>query len=97
MHEEDPVVLVAESVMLEGLHETDKPVDGITELVTFSVPWKPLRPVTVNVAEPDEPELKLRLEGLAATAKSEGRIVETITLRNTRCLRPAPPPATVTL
>ena len=97
MHEEDPVVLVVERVMLEGLHETDKPVDGVTELVTFSVPWKPLSPVAVNVAEPDEPELKLRVEGLAATAKSGGWTFETITLRYTMRLRPAPPAATDTL
>ncbi len=55
MQFEDADVTVDESATLVGLHETERPVEGVTELASAMVPVKLLRPVSVRVDDPLEP------------------------------------------
>ncbi len=65
MHVEDP-----ELGMLEGLQFAVSPVEGVTEVVSVTVPENPLRPVTVIVEAAATPTLVETLVGLAVMVKS---------------------------
>ena len=58
--------------MLDGLHETESPEDGLTAAVIDNVPLNPEDPVSVAVVLPEVPELKETLLGLAEMPKSGG-------------------------
>ncbi len=53
-----------------GLHETVKPVEGVTDSVRLTLPEKPPRLVRLTVDEALEPAGKPTVDGLADTAKS---------------------------
>jgi hypothetical protein len=59
----DPVTLVGESVQVS-------PVAGDMLEVRDTIPLNPLTAVTVIVVDPENPEVKLKLVGLAAMVKS---------------------------
>jgi hypothetical protein len=59
----DPVTLVGESVQVS-------PVAGDMLEVRETTPLNPLTAVTVMVVDPENPEAKLKLFGLAAMVKS---------------------------
>jgi hypothetical protein len=66
VHVEDP----EPPGMLEGLQLASSPVEGVTEVVSVTVPENPLRPVTVIVDMAATPTLVDTLEGLAVMVKS---------------------------
>jgi hypothetical protein len=61
-----------ERLMLDGLHEAERPDAGLTAVFTVNVPVNPEDPVSVAVVLPEVPELKERLVGLAEMLKSGG-------------------------
>ncbi len=63
-------VIEADRLSDVGLQTAERPVEGETELVSVTVPVKPLRPwiVTLDVAE--DPSAMLRGDGLAEMLKS---------------------------
>ena len=56
--------------ILVGLHPTVRPEDGEVEDVRFTFAVNPLTAVTLTVNELVDPELKLRVGGLALKLKS---------------------------
>lgn len=56
--------------MVDGLQMTLSPVDGDADVDRFTVPVKPFVGETVAVKEPDDPDAKLTLDGLALRPKS---------------------------
>ncbi len=68
-------------VTLVGVHETVRPVDGVTDRDTVKVPAKPLRLVIVAVDVPVEPTGNVTFVGLTVTLKSGGAITFTLMVR----------------
>lgn len=66
---EVPLVM-APRVMLVGDKVQARPVDGESTAVSETVPLKPLKPETVIIEVPGEPDKTLTLVGAAATVKS---------------------------
>ncbi len=56
------------SERLVGLHDTDRPVEGVTDAESPTLPVKPPRLVRVSVEVPLEPDWKPTVDGLAETA-----------------------------
>ncbi len=63
-------VIEADRLTDVGLQLTERPVDGETELVSVTVPMKPLRPWNVALDVAEDPSERLREEGLAEMVKS---------------------------
>jgi hypothetical protein len=70
---DEPELVDADRVTLEGLHDTDSPDDGLTELVIVKVPLNPDVPERVSIALPEAPELNATLDGFAEMVKSLAR------------------------
>lgn len=71
MHDRVEVPLVtAPRAMLVGERVQVRPVEGETIAVRDTVPVKPLKPETVIVETPTDPDETLRVVGFAATVKS---------------------------
>lgn len=71
MHDRVEVPLVtAPRAMLVGERVHVRPVEGETIAVRDTVPVKPLKPETVIVEAPADPDETLRVVGFAATVKS---------------------------
>ena len=71
MHERVDVPLVTEpSEMLVGDRVQVRPVEGEIIVVSETVPVKPLKPWTVTVDGPVEPDETMTLVGFVATVKS---------------------------
>lgn len=67
---EVPIVVIVLSAKLVGDKLQVKPVGGDTNAVIETVPVKPLRPLSVMVEVPEEPDATVRLAGLPAMSKS---------------------------
>src|SRR6267143_33598 len=67
---DEPEVVDDDRVMLEGLHDTDSPDDGLTELVIVKVPLNPEVLARVRVVLPEAPELNAIVDGFAEIVKS---------------------------
>ena len=67
---DEPEVVDDDRVMLEGLHDTDRPDDGLTELVIDRVPLNPEVLARVSVVLPEAPELNAIVDGFAEIVKS---------------------------
>ena len=63
-------LVTAPRVMLVGDRLQVRPVDGETTAVSETVPAKPLKPATVIVAVPAEPDKTATLAGFTVTLKS---------------------------
>jgi hypothetical protein len=63
-------LVTAPRAMLVGERVHVRPVEGETAAVRETVPVKPLKPETVIVESPTEPDGTLRVVGFAATVKS---------------------------
>lgn len=63
-------LVIAPRVMLVGAKVQVRPVDGETPTVSEMVPVKPLKPETVIVDVPAEPDETATLAGFAVTLKS---------------------------
>ena len=56
---------------LVGLHETVRPVEGVTDSARFTLPEKFPKLVRIMVDEPLEPDRKPTVDGLAATVNPD--------------------------
>ena len=92
-----PEVVDDDRVMLEGLHDTDRPDEGLTELVIVKVPLNPEVLARVSVALPEAPELKATMDGLAEIVKSWAWDWDTVTVMVVEWLKPFDEPTTVTV
>ena len=63
---------------LVGLHETVKPVEGVTDSVRFTLPEKFPRLVRLMVDEALEPDWKLTVDGLAVTLNPDDATTLTV-------------------
>ena len=63
-------VTVEERVTDEGLQDTERPADGVTEVATVTVPAKPLRLCNVRLDVPEEPTGRVREDGAVEMLKS---------------------------
>src|SRR6267143_6467088 len=92
-----PEVVDDDRVMLEGLHDTDRPDEGLTELVIVKVPLNPEVLARVSVALPEAPELKATMDGLAEIVKSWAWDWDTVTGMVVEWRKPSDEPTTVTV
>jgi len=84
-----------ERVTFDGLHETLKPLEGVTDSARLTLPEKFPRLVRLMVDEALDPTGKVTVGGLAATLRSDDAI--TVTLMMTEWDSEPLVPTTVTL
>jgi hypothetical protein len=84
-----------ESRTLAGLHETVRPVDGLTDSARLTLPEKLPMLARLMADDPLEPDRKLTVEGLAAMLNPDD--ATTLTLIVTEWDREPLVPVTITL